>query len=175
MPDPNNPNVQIPNPNYPGNLGTNCQNCYAIPHGTGSDWDPGAGGIGPLLPGSAPTLDWAIFNDPANRGTNGTRNVFNPYDITYYSAGIQYTGGAITVDQRLTSNISFYGEGFWGMRRAQFVNNDTGHQITYRGSDLQPVLSDKRAPESSRRVPHGHRAAFVHRRRSRWRSAISSA
>jgi len=131
MPDPNNPNVQIPNPNYPGNLGTNCQNCYAIPHGTGSNWDPGAGGIGPLLPGSAPTLDWATFNDPANRGTNGTRNVFNPYDISYYSSGIQYTGGAVTVDQRLTSNVSFYGEAFWGMRRSQFVNNDTGHQVTY--------------------------------------------
>ena len=40
MPDPNNPGVQIPNPNYPGNLGTNCQNCYAIPLGTGFDWEP---------------------------------------------------------------------------------------------------------------------------------------
>ena len=72
----------------------------------------GPSGIGPLLPGSAPTLNWANFDDPANGGTNGTRNVFNPYDITDYSAAIQYTGGAITVDQRLTSNVSFYGSGF---------------------------------------------------------------
>jgi iron complex outermembrane receptor protein len=131
MPNPANPSQQIPNPNYPGNLGTNCQNCYAIPLGTGSDWDPGASGIGPLSPGSASTLNWSVFNDPANRGTNGTRNVFNPYDITEYSAGIQYTGGAITVDQRLTSNVSFYGEGFWGMRRTSIITNDNGHQVAY--------------------------------------------
>ena len=131
MPDPNNPSVQIPNPQYPGNLGTNCQNCYAIPRGTGFDWDPGASGVGPLLPGSAPTLNWATFNDPANSGSNGTRNVFNPYEITYYSAAIQYTGGVITVDQRLTSNVSFYGEGIWGMRRSSFIANDNGHQIAY--------------------------------------------
>ena len=49
-------------PGYPGNLGTNCQNCYAIPLGTGFDWDAGASGIGPLRPGSAPTLDWANFD-----------------------------------------------------------------------------------------------------------------
>jgi outer membrane receptor protein involved in Fe transport len=131
MPDPNNPGSFIANPNYPGNLGTNCTNCYAIPHGTGSDWDPGAGGVGPLAPGSAPTLDWLTFNDPSNKGTNGTRNVFNPYDITEYSAGIQYTGGVVTVDQRLTSNISFYGEGIWGMRRTSIKTNDNGHQIGY--------------------------------------------
>ena len=131
MPDPSNPGSFIPNPNYPGNLGTNCTNCYAIPRGTGSDWDPGATGYGPLTPGSAPTLDWSTFNDPANKGTNGTRNIFNPYDITEYSAGIQYTGGVITVDQRLTSNISFYGEGIWGMRRTSIITNDNGHQIGY--------------------------------------------
>ncbi len=61
MPDPNNPGSQIANPLYPGNLGTNCQNCYAIPLGTGFDWQAGASGVGPLLPGSAPTLDWANF------------------------------------------------------------------------------------------------------------------
>jgi outer membrane receptor protein involved in Fe transport len=131
MPDPNNPGVMIPNPNYPGNLGTNCQNCYAIPLGTGSNWDPGPGGIGPLLPGSAAPLSWAALSAPANGGTNGTRNVFNPYTITEYSAGIQYTGGVITLDQRLTSNISFYGEGIWGMRRTSIITNDNGHQVAY--------------------------------------------
>jgi iron complex outermembrane receptor protein len=153
MPDPNNPNVQIPNPNYPGNLGTNCTNCYAIPRGTGFDWDSGATGIGPLLPGSAPTLDWATFNVPENRGTNGTRNVFNPYDISYYSAGIQYTGGAVTVDQRLTSNVSFYGEGFWGMRRSQFINNDNGHQIAYPVPTFNPYYPTG-APQNLRVAYH---------------------
>ena len=164
MPDPNNPGGTIPNPNYPGNLGTNCQNCYAIPHGTGFDCDPGTSGVGPLLPGKCPDVQ---LGGPAtlrhNRGTNGTRNVFNPYDITYYSAGIQYTGGAITVDQRLTSNISFYGEGFWGMRRTQFVNNDTGHQIAYAIPTFNPYYPTG-APQNLRVAYHyGHRAADVHR------------
>ena len=123
--------LPIDNPNYPGNLGTNCQNCYAIPLGTGFDWDSGPTGYGPLAAGSAPTISWAALNVAENRGTNGTRNLFNPYTITEYSAGIQYTGGVITLDQRLTSNISFYGEGIWGMRRTSIITNDNGHQIGY--------------------------------------------
>ena len=91
----------------------------------------GASGVGPLLPGSAPTLNWANLSDPSYAGTNGTRNVFNPFSIVDYSAATQYTGGAITVDQRLTSNISFYGSGFYGMRRSQIVINDAGHQLTW--------------------------------------------
>jgi iron complex outermembrane receptor protein len=139
--DPNNPAFGpafVPNNALPGNLGTNCLNCWAIPSGTGSHWDPGPNGTGPLGPSSAATLDWTSFNNPANSGTNGTRNVFNPYRITEYSAGIQYTGGVITVDQRLTSNISFYGEGIWGMRRSSIVTNDNGHQITYRVPTINP-------------------------------------
>src|SRR4029453_17397918 len=90
-----------PNPAYPGNAGHNCTNCYAIPSGTGFDWDPGAGGLGPLLPHSSPTLNWATdLNIPDNNGTNGTRNVFNPYSISYYSAATQNTGGAVPVDHR---------------------------------------------------------------------------
>src|SRR6185436_11961697 len=116
----------------PGNLGTNCTNCYAIPLGTGTNWDPGSNGIGPttpgIFPGSAAPISWVDLK--SNGGTNGTRNVFNPYVITEYSAGIQYTGSTITLDQRLTSNISFYGEGIWGMRRTSIITNDNGHQLT---------------------------------------------
>ncbi len=153
MPDPNNPGMQIPNPNYPGNRGTNCQNCYAIPLGTGFDWDAGATGIGPLLPGSAPTLNWANFANAANGGTNGTRNVFNPYTIGDYSAAIQYTGGAITVDQRLTSNISFYGSGLYGMRRSKFAINDTGHQVIYGVPTFNPYYPTN-APTNLRVAYH---------------------
>ena len=64
MPDPNNPGMTIPNPAYPGNRGTNCQNCYAIPVGTGFDWEAGPSGIGPVLPGSSATLNWANFANP---------------------------------------------------------------------------------------------------------------
>jgi outer membrane receptor protein involved in Fe transport len=145
--------LPIPNPNYPGRLGTNCQNCYAIPVGTGSNWEPGPTGNGPLGPRSAATLDWATFNNPANGGTNGTRNVFNPYTITEYSAGIQYTGGVITLDQRLTSNISFYGEGIWGMRRSSIITNDNGHQVTYGVPTFNPYYPTN-APNNLRVAYH---------------------
>jgi iron complex outermembrane receptor protein len=104
------------------NLGIGCTNCYAIPLGTGQDWDAGAGGIGPTLPGSAPTLNWLAFNTAGNRGTNGTRNIFDPYDIAWYDANQQRNGGHLTVDQRLTSNISFYGSAFYSNRRATYLN-----------------------------------------------------
>jgi outer membrane receptor protein involved in Fe transport len=104
------------------NLGHGCTNCYAIPVGTGQNWDPGLSGVGPLAPHSAATLDWANFNDPANKGTNGTRNIIDPYDISWYDARQERNGGAITVDQRLTSNISFYGSGFYSLRRGHFLN-----------------------------------------------------
>jgi iron complex outermembrane receptor protein len=149
MPDPDNPGMLIPNPRYPGNLGHNCQNCYAIPVGAGSDWQAGPGGIGPLLPGSAPTLDWANFANAANGGTNGTRNVFNPYSIVHYSAGVQYTGGAITVDQRLTRNVSFYGSGLYGMRRSQYLVDDAGHRITYAVPTFNPYYPTS-APQNLR-------------------------
>jgi iron complex outermembrane receptor protein len=153
MPDPNNPSSQIPNPAYPGNIGTNCQNCYAIPLGTGFDWDAGASGVGPVLPGSAPTLNWANFADAANGGTNGTRNVFNPFTIVDYSAATQYTGGALTVDQRLTSNISFYGSAFYGMRRSQIIVNDAGHQLTWAVPTFNPYYPAN-APQNLRVAYH---------------------
>jgi iron complex outermembrane receptor protein len=152
MPDPKNPGMTIPNPAYPGNRGTNCQNCYAIPLGTGFDWEGGASGIGPVLPGSAPTINWATLSNPSNAGTNGTRNVFNPYTIGDYSAAIQYTGGAITVDQRLTSSISFYGSGFYGMRRSEFAINDTGHQVIYGVPTFNPYYPTG--------APNGLRVAY---------------
>ena len=87
------------------------------------------------------------------RGTNGTRNVFNPYTIGDYSAAIQYTGGAITVDQRLTRNVSFYGSGLYGMRRSKFLINDTGHQITYAVPTFNPYYPTN-APQNLRVAYH---------------------
>src|SRR5258706_2833925 len=104
------------------NVGTSCQNCYAIPHGTGGNFNPGTTGIGPVSPFSASTLNWATFNNSANAGTNGTRNAFNPYSIGWYDAAQQRNGGALTVDQRLTKDISFYGEAFYSNRRAEYLN-----------------------------------------------------
>jgi len=112
---------------YPGNLGHNCTNCYAIPQGTGGNFP---GGIGPTAPFSASTLSWATLNTPANSGTiNGTRNEFNPYSIADYSAGVKYTGGHITFDQRLTKDISLFGAGLYGMRRARVLQQANANQL----------------------------------------------
>ena len=103
-------------------MGHGCTNCYAVPLGTGQNWDPGASGIGPTAPFSASTLNWSSFNNPANKGTNGLRNQFDPYAIAWYDAAQERNGGHITVDQRLTSNISFYGSAFYSNRRSKFLN-----------------------------------------------------
>ncbi len=103
-------------------LGTLCANCFAIPHGTGGNFSPGASGVGPAAPFSASTLNWSAFSTGANSGTNGTRNEFDPYLIAYYDAAQQRNGGAITVDQQLTKDIQFYGEAFYSNRRAEFLN-----------------------------------------------------
>jgi outer membrane receptor protein involved in Fe transport len=126
------------NTNYPSANGNNCLNCWAIPDRTGLPFAGGATGIGPTAPFSASTLNWTTFNVAANHNPTagpgavdlaGTRNEFNPYSIVDYSAGLQFSGSAITVDQRLTKNISFYGEGLYGMRRAQVLNQENNNQL----------------------------------------------
>jgi len=93
--------------------GNGCINCYAVPLGTG--WNYGD------LP-EGPTLNWATFNTPGNSGTNGLRNQFDPFDIAWYDARQERNGGHMTVDQRLTSNISFYGSAFYSNRRGHYLN-----------------------------------------------------
>ena len=118
------------NTNYPAANGHNCTNCFAIPAGSGANFSPINSGLGPLAPSSAPhVLSWAALSAAANAGTNGTRNEFNPYSIVDYSAAIQFTGAVMTIDQRLTKDISFYGEGLYGMRRAQVFNQANGNQL----------------------------------------------
>jgi iron complex outermembrane receptor protein len=103
-------------------LGHGCTNCFAIPLGTGQNWEPGASGIGPTAPFSASTLNWSSFNTAANSGTNGPRNQFDPYALGWYDAAQERNGGHITIDQRLTRDISFYGSGFYSNRRAKFLH-----------------------------------------------------
>src|SRR6267154_655055 len=106
----------------PANLGTLCTNCFAIPAGTGAAFNPINGGIGPTAPFSASTLNWTTFNIAANTGTNGTRNEFNPYTLSWFDAAQQRNAVVATVDQRLTKNITFNGTGFYSNRRAEFLN-----------------------------------------------------
>jgi hypothetical protein len=108
---------------FAATLGTYCSNCFAIPGSTGRAFNPINGGIGPTAPFSGSTLNWTNFNVAANTGTNGTRNEFNPYAISWFDAAQQRNAVVGTVDQRLTRNISFYGSGFYSNRRAEFLNS----------------------------------------------------
>ncbi len=129
-----------PNVNTVANLGSGCTNCYALPNGIGQNWDPGVSGVGPAgkpldqqnLNVTGNNLDWSNFNTSDVRGTNGVRNQFDPFDIAWYDARQERNGGAITVDQRLTSNISFYGSGFYSLRRGHYLNP----------SNLSPVATN---------------------------------
>src|SRR5258705_596587 len=110
-----------------GNIGTaaqfghGCTNCYAVPSGVGSNFNPGIGGIGPTTPFSASTFNWASFNTTgAYSGTNGVRNQFDPYKLAWYDAAQQRNAAVMTVDQRLTKDVSFYGEGFYSNPPAEF-------------------------------------------------------
>jgi outer membrane receptor protein involved in Fe transport len=153
------PDSTARNPAYPGNLGRNCVNCIALPLGVGQHWDAGTTGLGPAakplgqqnftFPG-LDLIDWSSLNTPANSGTNGTRNVFNPYSISYYSAAIQNTGAAMTIDQRLTTNMSFYGEAFWSMRRAQFHNIGTQNHLLVAIPTFNPYYPVGGAPTGLR-------------------------
>jgi outer membrane receptor protein involved in Fe transport len=101
----------------PGTFGTNCTNCFAIPAGGGVAFNPALNaGLGALTPGGG--INWTSI--AAN--TNTFANEFNPYTIAWYDAAAQRNGGSITVDQRLTKDITFYGEGFYSDRRAQYLN-----------------------------------------------------
>jgi iron complex outermembrane receptor protein len=118
------------NVNTNATLGSGCTNCYALPVGIGQNWDAGLSGTGPAgkplgqqnFDATGSNLDWSAFNTPGVRGSNGVRNQFDPFDIAWYDARQERNGGAITVDQRLTSNISFYGSGFYSNRRGHYLN-----------------------------------------------------
>ena len=98
--------------------------CFAVPQGTGANFSVGA--LGPTAPFSASTLNWATFSADTNfagplNPTAGTRNQFNPYSRVWYDAVQARNGGAITVDQRLTEDISFFATAFYSNRRAKFL------------------------------------------------------
>src|SRR6266850_2412884 len=117
--------------NFTAAKGNYCTNCYAIPHGTGNDFNPGGGGLGPTLPFSGSTLNWTSFSTNPNNfnAANpavGTQNVFDPLKIAQEDSAQQRNAAVITVDQRLTKDISFYGEGFYSNRRGEQYSPSNG-------------------------------------------------
>jgi iron complex outermembrane receptor protein len=103
-------------PGFNAKLGTTCTNCFSIPGGTGVAFNPINGGLGPVAPSSAATLNWTNFAVAANKNT---LNVFDTLDNGYEVAPQQRNAAVMTVDQRLTRNISFFGTGFYSNRRVQ--------------------------------------------------------
>ncbi|HXJ02316.1 MAG TPA: TonB-dependent receptor [Micropepsaceae bacterium] len=91
-----------------------CTNCWAIPHGAGANFP---GGLGPTLPSSAATLNWAVFS--ANAANRGTQNVIDPLKQAWELGAQQKNSFTATFDQRLFPGISFFATGFYANRRVQ--------------------------------------------------------
>ena len=115
---------------FPATVGTYCTNCFSIPAGNGTAFNPINGGIGPTAPFSASQLNWTTFNTAANNGTNGTRNIMEALRNGYEVAPIQRNAATITVDQRLTKNISFFGEGYYSNRRVEHHPSEVTQPVT---------------------------------------------
>ena len=147
-----------PSTTFPGlnaGFGTACTNCFAIPVGNGTAFNPVNGGLGPTAPFSASQLNWTTFNTPANSGTNGTRNVMETLRNGYEVAPQQRNAAVMTVDQRLTRNISFYGEGFYSNRRveqhvAEAVQPVTNNVFTLAVPTFNPYYPTGGAPQNLR-------------------------
>ena len=93
-----------------------CTNCWAIPHGAGADFP---GGLGPLTPSGAATLNWAAFS--ANAANKGTQNVIDPLKEAWEQAAVQKKSFVATIDQRLFPGISFFATGFYANRRVEEI------------------------------------------------------
>jgi iron complex outermembrane receptor protein len=100
-----------PSSGFPGFIA--CTNCWAIPHGVGSNFP---GGLGPTTPSSAATLNWATFS--ANAGNKGT-NIIDPLKEAWEVAAQQKNSFVATFDQRLFPGISFFATGFYSNRRVE--------------------------------------------------------
>ena len=115
--------IGAPNVSSGVRIGTACTNCYSIPRGTGADWTPGAGGVGPTAPGSAATVDWATLL--ANPGAN---NWVDPLTAGWEQAAQQSNSAVLTFDQNLFPSISFFATGFYTNRRVQEILPSFGGQ-----------------------------------------------
>src|SRR5258708_3650743 len=82
---------------FPANVGTYCTNCFSIPAGNGTAFNPINGGVGPTAPFSASQLNWTNFNTAANNGSNGTRNIFEALRDGYEDAPGQRNSPTLTI------------------------------------------------------------------------------
>ena len=149
------------------NLGHGCTNCYALPLGTGQNWDAGLSGIGPLESrwASRTSMSRATISTgrtstrPAIRGTNGLRNQFDPFDIAWYDARQERNGGAhhrrpAADQQHLVLRLGLLQQPPRPLSEPvepEPVGNQ--HRHRRRDPDVQPVLSGgQRAEQSARQL-----------------------
>jgi outer membrane receptor protein involved in Fe transport len=91
-------------------VGTACTNCFVIPKGTGANFNAALnGGLGPLTPSSAATLNWGSL-------AAGT-NEIDPLKQAWELAAQQKNDFVATFDQRLIPGISFFATGLYSNRR----------------------------------------------------------
>src|SRR5258706_14971090 len=70
------------NPGTSASLGLGCTNCYAVPHGTGGNFNPINGGPCPLTAFSGSTVEWSTLRGNTNYfGVKGSPKVFKPMSI----------------------------------------------------------------------------------------------
>src|SRR5438105_4580609 len=97
-------------------VGTNCGNCFAVPAGTGANFNPALNnGAGPSGGSSAATLSWAQLL--AHAGVNQV----DPLKMAWEEGAQQKNSFAVTFDQRLFPGVSFFANGYYSNRRIQEV------------------------------------------------------
>ncbi|MDE2474422.1 MAG: TonB-dependent receptor [Alphaproteobacteria bacterium] len=105
---------KVSNGNGVSGVGTVCSNCYAVPGGTGSNFNAALNnGLGPTAPGSAATFNWSSV-------TAGTTNELpNVLALGWEDAAQQKNALVGTFDQRLFPGVSLFFTGFYSNRRVE--------------------------------------------------------
>lgn len=111
--------------------GSVCSNCYSIPTGTGANFNPINGGVGPTAPGSAATLTWAQL-----QAHPGVLNQHNSFDVGQLTAPVQTNAAALTFDQQIFPGVTLFVDGYYHNRRFKYETQATGT-----GKDQQQTFS----------------------------------
>lgn len=135
-------------------LGTGCANCYAIPHGTGANFNASLNaGLGPLTSQSAPTLNWSSL-------TAGTvaQNQVNPLTLGWERASQEKNSFVATIDQRLFQGVSFFGTGFYSNRRVDELVQPANSSGT--NNDIKTYAVPTTNPYYPTGAPNGLRVSY---------------
>ncbi|MDE2474887.1 MAG: TonB-dependent receptor [Alphaproteobacteria bacterium] len=86
-------------------VGTNCSNCFAVPHGAGANFNSNLNnGVGPLAPGQVPVLNFPSLSAGVNE--------IDPLKTGWELAAQQKNSFVATLDQRLFPGVTFFASGF---------------------------------------------------------------